>query len=128
MNTPARLILRGLFTAIACTGLIAQAQITVTQDLTVEEYVNNLLGEGVTASNITYIGSESQLGLLEGGAGTIFSVDAGLVLSCDNALNIDINGTPGVIPAGEAVSGDPDLLDIANSVPHSLAKRLLLAL
>ena len=44
------------------------AQLTITSELTLEEYVNDiLLGSGVSASNITYTGSMLQLGYLENG-------------------------------------------------------------
>lgn len=76
-----------------------------------------LLGEGVTASNVTFIGSDIQIGHLTNGAGTIFPIDEGLVLSCDHASNSDPSFPNETIPFGEGVSGDQDLLDIANSVP-----------
>ena len=39
------------------------AQVTIDQNFTIEEYVNNvLLGDGVTASNITLIGDPIQRG------------------------------------------------------------------
>ena len=42
---------------------------TVDQTLSIEDYVNGvLLGEGVTATNISFIGSTEQIGYLTGGA------------------------------------------------------------
>lgn len=78
---------------------------------TPEEYVQNiLLGEGVTATNITYTGGISQLGYLENGS-SVFSVDAGLMLNTDNALCDDF--------CADCLGGgtDADLLNVANSVP-----------
>ena len=88
------------------------AQATITQPYgTPEEYIQEiLLGDGVTATNITYTGGLSQLGLLENGA-SVFSVDAGLMLNTDNALCDDF--------CADCLGGgvDPDLLEVANSVP-----------
>ena len=55
-------------------------QVTITQPFNnPEAYIQEiLLGEGVTATNITYTGGLSQLGFLENGS-NVFSVDAGLM-------------------------------------------------
>lgn len=96
---------------------VSIGQIDVTNDLTIEEYVTDiLLGSGVQASNITFTGWENQIGLLNGGDGTIFPMDAGLVLSSANAQNLDGSFDENV-PFGSGVSGETDLLNIANSVP-----------
>lgn len=88
-------------------------QVTITQPYaTAEEYIQEiLLGDGVTATNITYTGSLAQLGLLENGAG-VFSVESGLMLNTDDAT------CEGFCTdcLGGAVA-DADLLNVANSVP-----------
>lgn len=91
----------------------ARGQATITQPYaTAEEYIQEiLLGEGVTATNITYTGSIVQLGYLENG-GSVFSVDAGLMLNTDDAT---CEGFCGDCLGGSV--GDQDLLDVANSVP-----------
>jgi gliding motility-associated-like protein len=68
------------------------------------------------ASNVSFIRSQVQIGFMEGGEGTIFPMSEGLVLSCADALNLE-GGLGNDVPFGEGVSGDQDLLDIANSVP-----------
>jgi len=102
------------------------SQITVDQSYTIEEYVNDiLLSTGVQASNITFTGSESQIGFLEGGEGTIFPLGAGLVLSTEVANNItDLNPAwpEPEIPIGEDVVGEDDLMTIANSVPDLIGE------
>lgn len=98
----------------------AWAQPQVESGLTMEEYVNEiLLGSGVTAFNITYTGSDVQIGHLTGAENTIFPLTEGLVLSSAEAANIASEDcfAGGDVPWGEGVSGDADLLDIANSVP-----------
>ena len=91
-------------------------QLTITSDLTIEEYVNDiLLGSGVSASNITYTGSMLQLGYLEGGEDD-FSVASGLVLSTEVAEATDCGETT-FCDDCIGLFTDDDLLDIANSVP-----------
>ncbi|MGB2424530.1 MAG: choice-of-anchor L domain-containing protein, partial [Flavobacteriales bacterium] len=91
----------------------ARGQATITQPYaTAEEYIQEiLLGEGVTATNITYTGSIVQLGYLENG-NSVFSVDAGLMLNTDDATceGFCVDCLGGSV-------GDQDLLDVANSVP-----------
>ena len=70
----------------------ASAQLLVEQPYTVEQYVSEvLIGNGVTATNITYTGSVEQLGYLTGGEG-LFSVTSGLVLSTDHATHLSDPG------------------------------------
>lgn len=99
-----------------CLSINAWGQIDVNSTFTIEEYVNEiLLGEGVEAFNITYTGGASQLGYMTGGE-DVFTIGSGLVLSSDAAVNIACEfGTCGDC-LGTAFN-DPDLLDIANSVP-----------
>lgn len=102
-----------LFALGVCLTSLSWGQATISQPYgTPEEYIQNiLLGEGVTATNITYTGGISQLGYLENG-GSVFSVDAGLMLNTDNALC-------GFDPCLDCLGGgtDADLLNVANSVP-----------
>lgn len=96
-------------------------QIQVTQNLTPEEYVNTvLLGEGVEAFNVTFTGGSSQLGYLTQGEDS-FSIGSGLVLSTDASENLEcsINTCDDCLGAAFA---DPDLLDIANSVPPMIGQ------
>ncbi len=93
------------------------AQITATY-VTPEEAVAALVGEGIIVENITFTGSSVQLGEMTGGEGTIFEINEGIILSSADVFNIDpILGGFGDVPFGEGVSGDADLLTIANSVP-----------
>jgi hypothetical protein len=93
------------------------AQVVIDQTFSLEEYVNDvLLGAGVTASNITYIGDPVQLAEVSDTSG-LFSVESGLVLSsgdpnrlADCALDANPTGLSGSF-------SDADLLAVANSVP-----------
>ena len=84
--------------------------------MTIQQYVNDvLLGEGVNATNISFIGSPEQIGYMTGGQDAGFPLDGGLVLSSGNAQNLFCAGLPETYAGGTPT--DSDLLDIANSVP-----------
>ncbi|MFT5980969.1 MAG: gliding motility-associated-like protein [Flavobacteriales bacterium] len=105
-----------LLTLLSFFGTFAFGQVQVEYQ-TAEEAVAQLLGPGVTASNIIFTGSSVQLGLMYGAEGITFEPDSGIVLSCADIVNIELPGENLDVPFGEGVSGDQDLLDIANSVP-----------
>ena len=112
------------FAVVALLGAapVAHGQFQVTTGLTLEEYVNDvLLGSGVQAFNITLTGSNSQLGYLTGGEES-FAVDAGLVLSSDLSDNIDCAGAGFCSDCLGYGFSDPDLLNIANSVPSMIGQ------
>jgi gliding motility-associated-like protein len=85
--------------------------------LTPEEAVALLLGEGIVASNITYSGSAVQIGEIAGFDGSGFPIGDGVILSAADVVNVLPPGNFNEVPFGEGISGDQDLLDIANSVP-----------
>jgi len=91
---------------------------TMDQTYTIEQYVTDILiGDGVNVSNITYTGSEEQIGYMSGAEG-VFSVGAGVVLSTDHAANLtDPNCGANICNGCLGLGNDPDLLDVANSVP-----------
>ncbi len=113
--------MRIFYTLLFCClfSLPAFSQLTVDQPYTIEQYVSEvLIGNGVTATNITYTGSEEQIGYLSGAEG-LFSVSSGLVLSTDHATHLS---DPGCMDTQfctgcQGLGNDPDLLDVANSVP-----------
>jgi hypothetical protein len=75
-----------------------------------------LLGEGVTATNHSYMGDEIQIGYFDGSNSNI-GLAGGVVLGTGNISILDPNffggGFVNVIPAVT----DPDLLNVATSVP-----------
>ncbi len=105
-----------ILTLFSLFGTFAFGQVQVDYQ-TAEQAVSQLLGPGVTASNIVFTGSSVQLGLMYGAEGITFEPDSGIVLSCADVVNIELPGGFEDVPFGEGVSGDPDLLSIANSVP-----------
>ena len=115
-----------LLILISFFGTFAFGQVQVDYQ-TAEEAVAQLLGPGVTASNIIFTGSSVQLGLMYGAEGITFEPDSGIVLSCADVINIELPGNNLDIPFGEGISGDQDLLDIANSVPPLINQTFLVS-
>lgn len=115
--------------ASACTalGLIVcsmgslTAQVEVNSTFTPEQYVNDvLLGTGVEATNVVFTGSPVQIGEITGFDPAEFPIEAGLILSTEvanNPANVDDGCVDEFIDDNLEVSGDNDLLTIANSVP-----------
>lgn len=96
---------------------VAGSQVTVDQGLTTQQYVNDvLLGEGVSATNISYIGAPEQIGYMTGGSSVGFPIEGGLVLSSGNAADAFCAGL-GCFNCSGGNPTDSDLLEIANSVP-----------
>jgi gliding motility-associated-like protein len=98
-----------------------QAQLQVNSTLTPEQYVNDiLLGAGIEATNIQLTGSPVQIGHITGFNADEFPITEGLILSTEvanNPANVNSGCLDDIINDGQEVSGDPDLLNIANSVP-----------
>ncbi|MNK05626.1 Calx-beta domain protein [compost metagenome] len=91
----------------------SQAQLTITTGQPVANYVNNnLIGQGVTVSNITFTGDPGQIGSFDGSSTTL-GFASGLVIST--------GGVNGLVPGGFGTEvylnpGDPDLVPVAQSV------------
>lgn len=85
------------------------AQLVVDGNYTPEELVEDiLLGAGVTVSNITFTGEESQRGYFDGTASNI-GIDGGVMLSSgDIEIGVGPN-TAGGAGLGVGGAGDPDL-------------------
>lgn len=87
--------------------------------LSVEEYVQDiLLGSGIQATNISFSGCLNQIGYLQNADALGYGLSSGLVLGSDHAFNV-LPDEQVFLDSFECptAGGDPDLLDIANSVP-----------
>lgn len=110
--------------ALACvlaSVLSVNSQVEVNSTLTPDEYVNDvLLGTGVVATNVVFTGSPVQIGHITGFEPADFPIESGLILSTEvasNPANVDDGCMDAFIEDNLEVSGDADLLTIANSVP-----------
>jgi len=86
----------------------AQAQLVVTDSLTPQALVTNLLGGGVTASNIAYKGTPTSSGTFTGGNG-IIGFDSGIILSSGKAKDVVGPNNSGGQTTALSVPGDTDL-------------------
>ncbi len=90
------------------------AQVAVSY-ATADQAVQALLGPGVTYSNATFTGMSQQLGQMTGNTDPNFQIAEGIVIGCSDAQEVVPNFTGTFITPN--ISGDPDLLSVANSVP-----------
>ena len=110
--------MRYLLTSLLCVlTLSLSAQIDVDQSFSIQQYAESFYQDGYV-TNVTYTGSEEQIGYLLGAEG-LFSVSSGLVLSTDHATHLS---DPGCMDTQfcsgcQGLGNDQDLLDVANSVP-----------
>ena len=95
------------------------AQITVTNSApynTANQLINNvLLGGGVSANNTSMFGDAIQIGFFNG-INTNLGLDSGIVMSTGDVADLD----PSSFGGGNSpinTNTDPDLLNVANSVP-----------
>ena len=91
-----------------------QAQIAVSY-VTADQAVQSLLGPGVTYSNAVFTGMSQQLGQMTGNTNPNFQITEGIVIGCSDAQEVVPNFFGTAITPN--ISGDPDLLSVANSVP-----------
>jgi gliding motility-associated-like protein len=84
-------------------------------NVSADEAVQYLLGPGVEFSNAQFTGDPIQLGYLTGAIDP-FEIPSGIILSTDDASNVQTDGGNGGFIATN-ISNGPDLLDVANSVP-----------
>ncbi len=99
-------------------------QIVVNYDNATNLVNNVLLGNGVVASNITYNGSALQLGYFDA-SGINLGISSGVVIGTNDIIEIEPPGLGGMIIPNTV--NDPDLLDIANSVPPLIGQPFLVS-
>lgn len=107
--------MRLLFITLFILPTLVKAQITTTNAAPfndVEHLVEEiLLGNGVTASNVTFNGNAAQIGFFNG-VGTNIGLDSGIVMSSGNINDISAAANTGA-SSNFLGNGDPDLLAIA---------------
>lgn len=89
-------------------SLLASDGVVVQGALTPEELIGNLLGSGVTVSNISYRGNDVSAGTFTGGDG-IVGFESGIVLSTGSIHNVPGPNYSDSIGTGNDQPGDADL-------------------
>jgi len=77
--------------------------------VTFQDLADNLLGDGVTISNLQYTGVNHASGLFTNAESAGFGIDEGIILSCGYAENIVGPNSSPAISAGNGEPGDSDL-------------------
>ena len=109
----------GLFIIIFSLCFSSYAQITVDKSSPFDNPVylidNVLLGGGIVASNHSYEGDTMQIGFFNA-SNTSLGIDSGIVMATGDITNLVPGGLGSFLNPPNIVS-DPDLLNVANSVP-----------
>ena len=109
----------GLSVTLFFTALSAFAQLTVSSGvLTPQQYVNNLVGPGISISNVTYTGTNAQIGSFGGTSNIGFT--GGVVLSSGAASEL-------VGPANVASGGQVNVSGITNNMNPTIGNLLTIA-
>ncbi len=97
------------------------AQLIVYDTLTAQQLVQEVLvGSGVSASNITYVGHDSAKGAFYNGSSTLLDLDHGVILSSGFAK--EASGPVGFFATtGNGTPGDPDLEALIGSNTNDAA-------
>ena len=109
--------------------LSVQAQLTVDNDVPNDSPIflvdTVLLGDGVEASNHQYQGDSIQIGFFDGSASNL-GLNSGIVMSTGDIAILDptFTGFADFINVDPVVT-DPDLLDVANSVPALIGQNFI---
>jgi len=83
--------------------------LTITTTNDAEELVNNILGSGITVSNLSYTGAGISAGTFVGGQSAGINIESGIILTCgDAALAVPPNQLDGS-SANNGLAGDTDL-------------------
>ena len=113
-----------VFYLFSCSSVFSQMTVnTDAPNNDINHLVNNvLLSSGVQASNFSFEGHPKQIGYFDGSNSNI-GLSGGIVLSTGDVsvLAPSFSGTPTLVTQMPPIS-DPDLLDVANSVPGMIGQ------
>ncbi|MBN2592943.1 MAG: choice-of-anchor L domain-containing protein [Sedimentisphaerales bacterium] len=98
-----------LVTVLIMTAVSANAAITVDQSPTPTDLVNEILGSGITASNITYTGAAVAAGTFTGGTSSGIGIESGIILTSGDASLGQGANTDDATTGDNGLPGDPDL-------------------
>ncbi len=101
---------------------IGKAQLVVNTPTTATNAVQNvLLGPGVTATNITFVGTNKQIGIFNGTASNIGLANGIVIASGDVTLAVGPNNNVGQGSSEVYNNGDVDLTSISGQTMHDAA-------
>jgi hypothetical protein len=102
---------------------VTQAQIMITsgEDVTPEELVAHLVGEGVQFSNVQYQGADHAIGMFTNGYSTNLGIGSGIILTSGSALAIQGPNYNAGATTSNGMPGDPTLTGLAGQSTYDAA-------
>jgi len=107
-----RFLFLSIFLVVSIAFASSAMAIVVTGENSGANLVDEILGTGITISNVTYIGDTNQAGIFTGGESSGLSIDEGIVLTSGDATLIDNDNSSDAATANLGMSGDADLESI----------------
>ncbi len=92
---------------------VAHAGLVATQTSDANALVNNILGSGVNASNVSFTGAQSAFGTFTGGVSAGIGIDSGIMLSTGNVTDAVGPNSSDSISTTHGTAGDADLTAIS---------------
>ncbi len=112
---------QALFFVIVLEASTAFSQVVVDGTKTTQQLVQDvLLGPGVTASNITFMGAKGAIGFFNGSNSNI-GIDSGLVLTSGNIVNVPGPNNSSSAGTSNGLQGDQDLTGLAGTDTYDAA-------
>ncbi len=113
--------LLGTLLAANCYLNTAHAGLVVTQNNDANQLVNNILGSGISTSNISNSGASGAFGTFNGGTSAGIGIESGIMLSSGNVVDaIGPNNLDGTT-TNHGTAGDSDLTQIAGNTTYDAA-------
>lgn len=106
---------RKLFITFICFIFLCQAlvaQLVINTAATPAQMVSNIVGGGITTSNIVYTGATQASGSFTGGGGTNLGIVSGIILSSGNAAGAAGPNNSGSYTGGNGTGSDPQLASL----------------
>ncbi|MGB1263816.1 MAG: choice-of-anchor L domain-containing protein [Cognaticolwellia sp.] len=120
-NFSKKRVLAGMLIASVSMFNVAHADLIVTQNDTASDLVDNILGSGITTSNLLNIGDANAFGTFTGGLSAGIGFDSGIMLATGDVNNAVGPNTEDDITTNFGTAGDTDLTAIAGGATFDAA-------
>jgi hypothetical protein len=100
---------------------IANAGLVVNQNNNANQLVNNILGSGISTSNITSTGASGAFGTFTGGTSAGIGIESGIMLSSGNIVDAVGPNSNDATATNHGTAGDNDLTQISGNLTFDAA-------
>ncbi|MEW6995483.1 choice-of-anchor L domain-containing protein [Colwelliaceae bacterium MEBiC 14330] len=107
--------LLGSLLATSCCINTAYAGLVVTQNNNASQLVDNIVGNGITTSNVTSVGASGAFGTFTGGISAGIGIESGIMLSSGNVVDAEGPNNNDGTTTSHSTPGDNDLTLIAGN-------------